>query len=93
MNRRAIRDMMSRGNTGCGNIASFFILRGNQAVEVSSSGVGVFSFYRRDSKVSMEIQSVAIRRWSSEERAFVIEVYFSNRLSVIQPSTFPNISM
>ena len=43
----------------------------------------MFSFLRRDSKVSMEIQTVAIMRWSSEERAFAVEAYFSNRLSMI----------
>ena len=31
----------------------------------------------------MEIQSVAIMRWSSEEHVFAVEVYFSNWLSVI----------
>ena len=48
-----------------------------------SSGVGVFSFQRRDSKVFLEIQSVTIMRWSSEERTFAVEAYFLNQLSVI----------
>ena len=48
-------------------------MRGNQAVEVAA---GWACFHSRD--VSLEIQSVAIMRWSNEERAFAVEAYFSN---------------
>ena len=41
------------------------------------------SFDRAVLKVYAQIQSVAIMRWSSEERAFAVEAYFSNRQSVI----------
>ena len=51
---------------------------GKQDVEVVA-GWAFFHFRdekkkgRRDSKVSLEIQSVAIMRWSSEERALVVK--------------------
>ena len=67
---------------GCGNY-NFLFYNAWQAGCRSSSGVGVFSFWRRDSTFSLEIQSVAIMRWTSEERAFAVEAYFSNRLFVI----------
>ena len=46
--------------------------------------MGVYLFLRRDSKVSLEIQSVAIMRWSSEEIAFAVKAYISNGPSVIE---------
>ena len=49
-------------------------MRGNQTVEVVATWACFHS--RRDSKVSLEIQLVAIMRWSSEERVFALEAYF-----------------
>ena len=57
-------------------------MRGNQAVE-AVAGWACFHYGYKIQKVSLEKQSVVIIHWSSEERAFAVETYFSNRLCVI----------
>ena len=51
------------------------MMRGNHAVEVVA---GWACFHSRDEilKFPWKIQSVAIMRWNSEERAFAFEAYF-----------------
>ena len=48
---------------------------------ISSSSEGVVSFDGAGLEVSKKIQSVAIIRWISEERAFAVEAYFSHQQS------------